>query len=120
MDKQYVGPAILIGLVLIAIVGIVTTMLRGRNEYRRNGPPLVETGYIKEESSLTAGGALSLVALIINLIVCGLFASAAQTVFQEIEIGVAFLGGNMLWGLGVAVGRRRTYRTYRYEAEKPE
>jgi hypothetical protein len=37
------------------------------------------------------------------------------TVFQQIEVSVSMISGLILFGLGAALGRRRTYRIYRSE-----
>jgi hypothetical protein len=41
--------------------------------------------------------------------------SSAANVIQQIVIGVGMLAGLGLFGLGAALGRKRTYRIYRSE-----
>jgi hypothetical protein len=39
----------------------------------------------------------------------------AKNYFDAIQAGIAFIGSAILFGLGVAMGRVRTYRVYRAE-----
>lgn len=72
---------------------------------------------IEEEVRLTAWGAISLILLILTVIGSLIISTGATTVFQQIEVGVSLISGLLLFGLGVALGRRRTYRVVR--AERP-
>lgn len=72
---------------------------------------------IEEEVRLTGWGAISLILLILTVIGSLIISAGATTVFQQIEAGVSLISGLLLFGLGVALGRRRTYRVVR--ASKP-
>ncbi len=68
---------------------------------------------IEEEVRLTAWGVISLILLILSVIGSLMVSAGATTVFQQIEAGVSLISGLLLFGLGVALGRRRTYRVVR-------
>lgn len=72
-----------------------------------------ELAVMVEDVKTTRFGAFCIVMLVVNVFVTWLSYTSAQTVFQQIQIGVALIASTMLFGLGAALGRRRTYRIYR-------
>jgi hypothetical protein len=68
---------------------------------------------LEEQSKFTGNGILALVLLILyQLAMVGAIGSANGAV-QEAAIGTAWIAGNVLLGVFVIVGRRRTYRVMR-------
>jgi hypothetical protein len=49
--------------------------------------------------------------LVLNTVVCGfkIWIDIDRTIAQQAFWAVLFIGGTVLWGLGVALGVRRTY-----------
>jgi len=39
--------------------------------------------------------------------------AASNTVFQQIEAGVLWIGGTIMFGIGAVLGQRRSYTIYR-------
>jgi hypothetical protein len=62
---------------------------------------------IAERVETTGGGRLCILLLILIVIGTVFAYLQATTVFQQIEAGVSFIGGCILFGLGVALGRSR-------------
>lgn len=75
--------------------------------------PATEIATIEEDVRLTGWGVFSLMLLILSVAFTAFAGMAAKTVFQQIEAGVSMIASLLLFGLGVALGRRRTYRIYR-------
>jgi hypothetical protein len=78
--------------------------------------PEVEIAVIKEEIEITSWGNFSRIALAIAIVIETFGVLGASNYFQAIQAGVAFIGSAILFGLGVALGRKRTYRIYRTDA----
>ncbi|MBR1280351.1 hypothetical protein [Bradyrhizobium sp. AUGA SZCCT0283] len=74
-----------------------------------------EMAVIAERVETTGGGRLCILLLVLTVIGTVIAYSQATTVFQQIQAGVSFIGGCILFGLGAALGRSRTYRVYRSE-----
>ncbi|UGY23555.1 hypothetical protein HU675_0037300 [Bradyrhizobium septentrionale] len=75
-----------------------------------------QTAVIEEQSRLTGGGVICALLLVLSLLgTMGLYVEA-KTVFQQIQAGVAMIAAILLFGLGVAVLRRRTYKVFEMEA----
>src|SRR5579859_2033266 len=72
---------------------------------------------IEQTESLTAGGLVCLVLMLIGVIWGGLLYLAATTVFQSIQAGVGTIVDILLFGLGVALLRKRSYRVF--SSDKP-
>jgi hypothetical protein len=72
-----------------------------------------EFSVIKEEIEITSWGNFSRIALGIAIVVTTFALLGASNIVQQIQAGVSFIGSAILFGLGVALGRKRTYRIYR-------
>lgn len=114
------GLLILIGLAVVIVGLIVAAVVTGRREKERLETNLGgELAIITENIRMTAWGLLCVIMLIV-MIVGSLVAYAhATTVFQQIEAGVSLIAGVLLFGLGVALGRRRSYTIYRSQQREP-
>lgn len=112
----------IIGLIAVAAAAIVLAltgynMVRTVRRERRaiDQQRARELAVMVEEVSMTAGGVLCLLLLIGTVLLSVGGYAAAKTVFQQIEAGVSLMSGCIIFGLGVALGRRRTFRIYRSE-----
>lgn len=68
---------------------------------------------IREQITFTPGGRICLIFLVLNTLLCGFGWFALNGAVQQAAVGTAWIAGNVLWGLGAALGRRRTYTVYR-------
>jgi hypothetical protein len=68
---------------------------------------------IEERITLTPSGFFFLVILMLHQLASAIYFGAAKTAFQETSAAAIWIGENVLWGLGVALGRRSTYTVYR-------
>lgn len=75
----------------------------------------VQIAVITEEVEVTGWGSFCAVLLVLHNIAIFLWLLSAKSAFQETVVAVAWTGGNVLWGLGVALGRRRKMRVYRIQ-----
>ena len=103
------------GLVLACVVIVAIAMTRAADARRRAIEDLAarELAIITEDIRATGGGALSFLLLLVAIFVSVVSYNTATTVFQQIEAGVGFIGSAIIFGLGIALGRRRTYTVYR-------
>ncbi|MDN5003976.1 hypothetical protein ACFQZO_24365 [Bradyrhizobium sp. GCM10027634] len=105
------------GLVFVIIVAaILFFAVEGRDarlkrEAAAQIPPR-PVAVIDEQSSLTGGGQICAVLLVVSVALSMALYSQANTVFQQIQAGVAMICGILLFGLGVAVLRKRTYKIF--------
>jgi hypothetical protein len=104
-------------IILATIVLLFVGLLLARPLMRRRQENAVlarqETAVIVEQVRSTVGGAISAFFLLLTWVASIVVYAASNTVFQQIEAGVALVAGTILCGLGVALGRRRTYRIYK-------
>lgn len=116
-NSEIIGSLIL-AVVVALIIGVLIRQMyaeRGRRDEMRAR----ELAEMVEEVRLTWVGALCPVLLVIVAFVAAAGYARAVTILQQIEAGIAFLGAAVILGLGVAVGRRRTYRIYRSDQREP-
>jgi hypothetical protein len=114
--RQSAGVLIVLGIVVILIVATVVGKKRIVKEPEKPREiEMREFAVMVEKIESTAGGTICGVLLFITLFFSLLGYSAATTVFQQIEAGVSLMAGILLFGLGVVLGRKRTYRIYRSE-----
>ena len=116
-----------LGIVLLIVVALIVFGVGTANSMRvlrrqREAEAILaarEMAVIVEEYKVTAGGTVSLLMLILTVLVAvGIFVSAKSAI-HEIEAGVVLTAGSVIWGLGIALGRKRTYRIYRSEHRDP-
>lgn len=115
-DRQSLLGYILFGGILLAILVTIAVELRKRSRraeefghWREHN----ELATIRETIVLTSGGGLALVLMVLHNILIVVTFFTARTVLQETVMLLGWIGGNLLLGLGVALGRRRTYTAYR-------
>jgi len=109
---------------IMVVIALLITVVAGkaidrRRRKREEELASRELAIIVEDVAITAGGRISMAMLVLTIIYAVLVYVAAKTVFQQIEAGVTLIGGSIIWGLGIAVGRVRTYRVYRSEHRSP-
>lgn len=107
---------ILAGLSATSIIGAINGRRRRKREEEMEARELAT---IVEEVRITPGGVICFILLVITVIATAFSYISAATVFQQIASGVSLIAGCILWGLGVALGQRRTYRIYRSEKREP-
>jgi hypothetical protein len=97
-------------LVAILIFLALAVAIAWRFFYRSGPEPKRErVAIIQERIEATAGGSAATLLLVVsNLFVIGDFVASTNILQQNVAINL-WIGCNVLFGLGVAVGRRRTY-----------
>jgi hypothetical protein len=64
---------------------------------------------IDETTVFSGGGVFAMVMLVLTQTI-GLFALLGSTnIFQQLMAGVMIISGTLLWGIGVIIGRKRSY-----------
>ncbi|AVT76598.1 hypothetical protein RPPS3_25350 [Rhodopseudomonas palustris] len=110
--------SIVAGLVFFAIFVVVPAIVLARREWayrRQEAQAGQEAAVIIEHVRMTWVGIVSLMLLVLTVIGAIVAYIAARTEFQQVQAGVSLIGSVLLFGLGVALGRRRTYRVLRSE-----
>jgi hypothetical protein len=72
-----------------------------------------ELANIVEEVTPTTWGSFCIGMVVLTAIGAFFAFSAATTVFQQIEAGVVWIGGTIMFGIGAVMNQRRTYTVYR-------
>lgn len=75
-----------------------------------------QIAFIVEETKATPVGAICIGLLFMTVLLSLGSYAAAKNIIQQIEAGISLLGGTVLFGLGAALGRRRTYHIMRSNA----
>jgi hypothetical protein len=110
-----------ISIVLIILVwfigskALATKMRIVKEQEKPRAVEMRELAVMVEHVESTAVGNICGVLLVITLFFSMFGYSVATTIFQQIEAGVSLMAGVLLFGLGVVLGRKRTYRIYRSE-----
>jgi len=106
------------GPVLVAAFGlliVVAMVLYWRRKDRTTAAAWSrdEIATIVERVYVTGWGVFWGLVLALDCTISIVASMAATTIFQQIAAGVSLIGGAVIAGLGVALGRRRTYTVYR-------
>jgi len=72
-----------------------------------------ELANIVEEVTPTTWGSFCIGMVVLTAIGAFFAFSAATTVFQQIEAGVVWIGGTIMFGIGAMMNQKRTYTVYR-------
>ncbi|MGY3697468.1 hypothetical protein ACVIGA_007548 [Bradyrhizobium sp. USDA 3240] len=67
---------------------------------------------IKAQSELTGGGQFCVVMLVLSIVISEALYLVATTVFFQIQAGIAMIAGILLFGSGIAIGRKTTYNVF--------
>ncbi|WP_338688432.1 hypothetical protein V5279_23850 [Bradyrhizobium sp. 26S5] len=103
-----------IGILIYVAVGKERGMMASEDAAAQAASKLgVEIAEIREEVTITNWGTFSRFGLGLGILIETIALFGATSIFQQIQAGVAFIGTAIVCGLGVAMGRRRTYRVYR-------
>jgi hypothetical protein len=78
-----------------------------------------ELAVMVEQVRMTALGVISAGLLFLTVIGTAFLYVEAKTVFQQMLAGEALVCGLLLFGLGTALGRKRTYHIYRSQHREP-
>lgn len=115
-NQDYVAGLILAGFAII-IIGLVLNAMVGARRRREQFDALKQREFavMVEEVNSTGWGAFCIMMLVLTVLASVFGYNVAKTVFQQIEAGVTLIAGLILFGLGAALGRRRSYRLYRSE-----
>lgn len=99
------------GIVLLAIfVGGAVWIWR---RMRTPSPNPDQIAIISERVTYSAGGLFAVLLLALSNAAAIYIWLAAINIVSETALAVLWIGNNVLWGVGVIVGRKRTYHVYR-------
>jgi hypothetical protein len=103
------------GLLFLVLLGLaVREFLRPRAE--RQGEAIA---VIEERVTFTIGGGVALLMLVISIAGAAMWFLAARTVIEQAAVGAVFTANAVIWGVGIVVGRRRTYVVRRAPPGEP-
>jgi hypothetical protein len=107
--------AVLIAAVVIALLALIYRRIFITPRQRKLAEALAarELANIVEEVTPTTWGSFCIGMIVLTAIGAFFAFSAATTVFQQIEAGVVWIGGTIMFGIGAALNQKRTYTVYR-------
>jgi hypothetical protein len=82
-------------------------------------PKVFQSGLIEEDVKVSAGGIVCTVLLAFTIVVSVIVVAVSSTVFGQIEAGLFLIWGTLIFGLGIALGREKSYRVYQIKATPP-
>lgn len=114
LSEYLIAGGVALTFVGLAALGIVN----GRKEHarlieRQRDLEARELAVMTEEIRFTGGGGFCVAMIVLTLLWCVASLSLATTVFQQIQYGIMLIANLILFGLGAALGRRRTYKIRR-------
>jgi len=119
------GGIIAVVLLAIGLIAMFVAVERRDRRLKAAAPKavsrsaLVQSAYIVEDITTGAGGAICTVLLALTILLSLAIFVAAKTVFGEIEAGLLLIAGTLLFGMGIVLGRERSYRVYRMPRPAP-
>jgi hypothetical protein len=78
-------------------------------------PRFAVSARIEEDVATTPGGNICGFFLVVTILVSAVIFGVAETVFGQIEAGLFLIAGTLLFGLGIVLGRKRTYVVYQVD-----
>lgn len=95
---------------VIAALVVLAAAVYAIRRMRPEKPQMnAEIARIYEEVLTTGGGTFCMIMLVLHQIGALFSFLKTSSVIQETALAAIWIGGNVLWGLGVALGRRRIY-----------
>jgi len=124
MDLVWVFVVFVAGFALIAMLIGVERRDRRLKEQQSKGAQIpaatmFQSGQIEEDVKTTPAGNICIFLLIVTIVISVIIFGVAGTVFGQIEAGLLLISGTLLFGMGIAFGRERSYRVYQIEAARP-
>jgi hypothetical protein len=109
------------GIILLAVVIAIIVHVKSRKDTQLawTEPTRTEMARIEERVALSGGGVVCLILLILHQIGIVLAFATTSDGIQLAAVGTLWIGGNTLWGIGIIVGRTRTYRVTQEESSRP-
>jgi hypothetical protein len=115
-SSDSLGPVIvLVGLLIVIPCVILYRRLYAIPREQRRAEALAarELANIIEEVKPTPGGTVCMGMVVLTAFGSFVMFVASNTIFQQIEAGVLWIGGTIMFGIGAALGQRRSYTIYR-------
>lgn len=113
-DMPMAGRALItVGILAVLIVAVVIQQRRHAAREREAARRYTSIAKIREEIEFTSAGGLCIALLVVGNIYWIATFAASNTVLQQTVTALLWIGGNVLFGLGAALGRRRTYTVFR-------
>jgi hypothetical protein len=113
--NQESGIVVLIAAVAIALAALLYRRIFIWPRHRALAEAMAarELANIVEEVTPTMWGSFCIGMIVLTAIGAFFAFAAATTVFQQIEAGVAWIGGTIMFGIGAVLNQKRTYTVYR-------
>ena len=118
MDIGNVIAVIFVGLAIIAVFVAVERRglkIKKQQEERMRGPIATvgpQTSLIQEDVKTTPTGHVCAFFLAVAILISIVIFAASQTVFGQIEAGIVLIASGLLFGMGIVLGRERSFRVY--------
>jgi hypothetical protein len=114
----------LVGVALVVMfIGVERRDRRLKEEKSKRAhipaPIMFQSGQIEEDVKTTPAGNICIFLLIVTIVISMIIFGVSGTVFGQIEAGLLLISGTLLFGMGIAFGRERSYRVYQIEAARP-
>jgi len=118
MQADTIGATVLLGgAALVASAFWLLKFARDRAASKMPLPAREEMAVIEEEISLTSWGKVSRLCLVLSVLWTFYVFAAAKSLVEQVGASSILYVGLLVFGAGMALGRRRTYRVYRTDPE---